>query len=112
MARKRVPISTARKELFHLADLVRKSGDDTVIVLDQRGGVEAVAMVREARLAYLEARVNELDKEGPVPFRLAGSLSADADGAALERTLSELRREWTPAPTVTARAPRAPRRGR
>jgi PIN domain nuclease of toxin-antitoxin system len=32
-----VPISTARKQLFQLTDLVRKSGDDTVVVRGQPG---------------------------------------------------------------------------
>ena len=75
--RVRVPISTARAKLFQLTDLVRTSGDDTVVVFEQRGGLEQVALVRETRLAYLEARVTELDKRDAKPFSLAGSLTSD-----------------------------------
>ena len=65
MARRlRVPISTARAKLFQLTDLVRNADEDTVVLLEQRGTVGGVALVREARLAYLEARVAALDKPG------------------------------------------------
>jgi hypothetical protein len=91
-----VPISTARKQLFQLTDLVRKSADDTVVVLGQRGGVEPVAIVREARLAYLEARVEELGKEDRTAFKLSGSLATELGDDALEQSLRELRSDWTP----------------
>lgn len=104
-----VPISTARKQLFQLADLVRKSGDDTVVVLEQRGGVEPVAMVREARLAYLESRAEELSKITGKPFRLQGSLSTALDDEALERALKDLRSAWVaPLPQAVRRASRRP----
>jgi hypothetical protein len=110
-----VPISNARKQLFHLTDLIRKSGDDTVVVLEQRGGVEPVAMVREARLAYLEARVEELDKAGRKSFTLTGSLATDLDDEAIEQSLRELRSDWTPRASkgpVKRPARRRPGRGR
>jgi hypothetical protein len=104
-----VPISTARKQLFDLADLVRTS-DDTVVVLEQRGGVERVAMVREARLAYLEARVAELAGRDRPAFQLAGSLSSDLEDEALERSLRELRLEWSAGRSAAARSVNAGRR--
>ncbi len=104
-----VPISTARKQLFHLADLLRKSGDDTVVVLEQRGGVERVAMVREARLAYLEAKVDEIAKAHKRPFKLAGSLRTHLSEDAIEQVFRELRKGWTRRPTEHAR-PSPPRR--
>ena len=113
---KRLPvqISTARRQLFQLADLVRKSGDDTVVVLEQRGGVEPVAMVREARLAYLESRVEELSMGPRKTFRLRGSLSTALDDEALEQALKDLRRDWSPSlpPSVrnVSRRPAAKRR--
>lgn len=91
--RLRVPISTARATLFQLTDLVRTSGDDTVVVLEQRGGPEQVVLVREARLAYLEARVTEIEKRDEQPFRLAGSLTSDVDDGILERVLRDIRTE-------------------
>jgi hypothetical protein len=99
--RLKVPISAARKQLFQLTDLVRKSGDDTVVVLEQRGGVEPVALVREARLAYLEAQVERLDKREEKPFTLVGSLTTDLDEDELTDVLRQIRSEWTP------RAPKA-----
>ena len=110
--RLRVPISTARAKLFQLTDLVRTSGDDTVVVLEQRGGPEQVALVRESRLAYLEARVTELEKRDEQPFRLAGSLTSDLDDGALEDVLRDIRRAWTPrsAPGLAPRRPAAARR--
>jgi hypothetical protein len=104
----RVPISTARAKLFQLSDLVRTSGDDTVVVLEQRGGVEPVALVREARLAYLEERVMQLDRPREAPFALAGSLATDKDDRSVEQALREIRRGWSTA-AAGAPAPAAPR---
>jgi hypothetical protein len=95
-----IPISTARRQLFQLTDLVRKSGDDTVVVLEQRGGHEPVALVREARLAYLEAREEELDKAEKIPFKLAGSLKTHLDEDAIEQLFRELRKGWTRQSTI------------
>ncbi len=69
-----VSISSARGRLFELADLVRQGGDDTVVVFEQRGSKD-VALVRESRLEYLEARVPELEKSPKKPFKVRGSLS-------------------------------------
>ena len=91
-----VPISAARAKLFQLAELVRSSGEDAVVVLEQRGESDRVALVREARLAYLEARVSELERKERRPFRLAGSLRSDLDDAGLDAALRTIRREWTP----------------
>lgn len=91
-----VSISTARAKFFELTDLVRSSGDDAVVVLEQRGTADRVALVREARLDYLEARVAELDKRTPEPFALAGSLASDLDDATLGDALRSIRQEWTP----------------
>lgn len=97
MARRvKVPISTARAKLFQLTDLVR-AGDDTVVVLEQRGGKDNVALVREARLAYLEARTAEAEKreQKPAkPWRLAGSLKLLVSPEELEASLKASRREW------------------
>ena len=87
--RVRVPISAARARLFQLTDLVRTADDGTIVVLEQRGGLESVAMVREARLAYLEARVSELERREANPYALAGSLASELDDDALERSLRE-----------------------
>ena len=94
--RVKVPISTARAKLFQLTDLVR-AGDDTVVVLEQRGGKDNVALVREARLAYLEARAAEAEKQDvkpAKPWRLAGSLKLLVSPEELDRTLREIRKEW------------------
>lgn len=92
-------MSKARAELFALADLVRCSGDDTAVVLEQRGGGEGVALVREARLNYLEDAVKQLDKPADRPFTLAGSLSSDLDDKELMALLKDLRRAWNGAPS-------------
>lgn len=108
--RLRVPVSTARAKLFSLADMVR-SGDDTTVVLEQRGAREQVALVRESRLAYLEARVMELEaKEKQAPFKLAGSLSTVLDDEALEAVLKKIRKEWTPADVPVTASQRSARR--
>lgn len=91
----RVPISTARANLFRLAETLRKAGDDTAVVLEQRGDAEPVVLVREARLAYLEGVATQFEKRDEKPFRLAGSGSTDLDPDTLERVMREIRREWT-----------------
>jgi hypothetical protein len=91
-----VPISAARKTLFQLTDMVRKS-EDTVVVFEQRGTSERVALVREARLTYLEAQVAQMEKHGQKPFTLVGSLRTDLDHEMLEQALRQIRKEWTPA---------------
>lgn len=100
MTRVRVPISTARARLFQLTDLVSRSGGDTAVVFEQRGGAEPVALVREARLAYLEERVRQMEKneERATPFALAGSLVPVLDDEALEEALREIRKGWAPTP--------------
>jgi hypothetical protein len=89
-----VPISAARAKLFQLVDLVRSSGEDAVVVLEQRGEPDRVALVREARLAYLEARVSELERRDRQPFRLAGSLASNLDDAGLDAALRSIRSDW------------------
>lgn len=91
-------MSKARAKLFALADLVRGSGDDTAVVLEQRGGGEGVALVREARLNYLEDVVKQMEKPSEKPFTLAGSMSSDLDDKALMKVLKDLRKEWGNAP--------------
>ena len=91
-------MSKARAELFALADLVRSSGDDTAVVLEQRGGGEGVALVREARLNYLEDAVTHKEKPSEKPFTLAGSLSSGLDDEALTGVLKDLRKAWGSAP--------------
>ena len=88
-------MSQARAKLFSLAELVRGADDDTVVVLEQRGGGEGVALVREARLNYLEDRVKHLEKPSEKPFTLAGSLSSGLDDEALSETLKDLRKAWS-----------------
>jgi hypothetical protein len=111
--RLRLPISAARGRLFELAEMVRQTGDDTVVVLEQRGGVEPVALVREARLAYLEERARQLDGTRSSPFTLAGSLASDLDAAGLQRSLRAIREEWsTPPPERPAAARKGPARPR
>lgn len=102
MAKKRVkvPISSARSRLFELADLVRKGDDDTVVVFEQRGGLEGVALVRESRLAYLEARVNELEKKDKKPFRVRGSLKLAVSEEEFEEGMRQIRREWNRTSTI------------
>lgn len=113
--RVRVPISTARSKLFQLSDLVRNAADETVVVLEQRGGVESVALVREARLAYLEARVSEIERRDQPSFTLAGSLTSDLDDDGLDGALRAIRAEWSaggPPELPTAGASRKVRRPR
>ena len=92
--RLKVPISTARGELFKLADLVRQSRDGTIVLLEGRGGVESVALVRETRLAYLEDRVAQMNLQTPSSFSLAGSLVTTVDDGTLSAALRELRQAW------------------
>ena len=97
MAKKKrvaVSISSARSRLFELADLVRRSGDDTVVVFEQRGGHEGVALVRESRLEYLETRVRELEKKDKKPFRVRGSLKLAVSEEEFEDTMRQIRHEW------------------
>lgn len=96
MAKKRVkvPISSARSRLFELADIVRK-GDDTVVVFEQRGGLESVALVRESRLEYLESRVKELERKDQKPFKLRGSLKLAVSEEEFEEMLRDIRKGWT-----------------
>ena len=97
-------MSKARAKLFALADLVRGSGDDTAVVLEQRGGGEGVALVREARLNYLEDVVKQMEKPSEKPFTLAGSLSSELDDKALTELLKDLRKEWGDAPARRRKA--------
>ena len=97
-------MSRARAQLFALADLVRGSGDDTAVVLEQRGGGEGVALVREARLNYLEDVVKQMEKPSEKPFTLAGSLSSELDDKALTALLKELRKEWSDTPARRRKA--------
>ncbi len=87
-------MSRARARLFELAELVRHGGDDTAVVLEQRGGVEPLALVREARLNYLEDREKQMNKQPEKPFTLAGSLSSTLDDQRLDEALKQLRRQW------------------
>jgi hypothetical protein len=113
MSRKpKVPISTARKQLFQLADLVREAGDDAAVVFEQRGGLEPVALVRAAHLAYLEERVMQLEKRhepARTPFVLRGSLAAVLQDDELDQALREIRRGWS-GPAADATAGDDPRR--
>lgn len=107
--RLKVPISTARGELFKLAELVRQSRDGTIVVLEGRGGVESVALVREARLTYLEDRVAQMNLQAHTPFSLAGSLVTTADDATLSAALRELRQAWDrPSTDKTTQPPPGP----
>jgi hypothetical protein len=68
-------------------------------VLEHRGSREQVALVREARLDYLENRVQELEKlapKPPKPFKLAGSATTDLTDEELDQSLRAIRREWVP----------------
>lgn len=102
MAKKRVkvPISSARSRLFELADLVRQSGDDTVVVFEQRGKGEGIALVRESRLEYLEARVAELESRKTGRFSARGSLKLAVSADKLDEGLRQIRREWSRTSTL------------
>jgi hypothetical protein len=102
MAKKRVKvsISSARSRLFELAELLRKSDDDTVVVFEQRGKGAGVALVRESRLSYLEARVAELEKREKKPFTLRGSLKLAVSEEEFEEGLRQIRREWSRTSTI------------
>jgi hypothetical protein len=91
----RMPLTKARSRLFELANLVRQA-EDTTVIFEQRGRAEGVALVREARLAYLEDRVRLMDKEVEKPFTVAGSLSSPLEDEELEQVLRSLRKAWTP----------------
>ena len=93
-------MSKARATFFALADFVRNAEDGTAVILEQRGGGEGVALVREARLNYLEDAVKQMEKRPKKPFKLAGSMSSTLDDKALLALLKELRKGWgrTPLP--------------
>jgi hypothetical protein len=96
MAKKvKLPLSSARADLFKLAELVRQSRDGTIVVLEGRGGLEPVALVREARLTYLEERVAQMETNTAQPFSLAGSLASGVDDETLAASLLDLRRAWS-----------------
>jgi hypothetical protein len=97
-------MSRARAKLFELAELVRSAGDDTAVILEQRGGGEGVALVREARLDYLEDRVNQMERPSEKPFTVAGSLSSGLDDEALTDVLKDLRKAWGRAPVRPRKA--------
>lgn len=107
MKRVTVPLSSARARLFELADLVRTSADGTAVILQQRGHAEGVALVREARLTYLEDRVKQMEQQD-TPFTLAGSLRSPLDPDALDQVLKDIRKGWT-APPKAAPVKRAAR---
>ena len=92
-------MSRARPRLFELAELVRR-GHDTVVVLEQRGRGEGVALVREARLNYLEDRVKQVEQTEEKPFKLAGSMSTSLSDDELLALLKELRKAWAPAKPI------------
>lgn len=83
---------------------MRGSGDDTAVVLEQRGGGEGVALVREARLTYLEDVVKQLERPSEKPFTLTGSLSSGLDDEALSEVLRDLRKAWGEAPSRRRKA--------
>lgn len=91
-------MSKARARLFELADLVRQ-GDDTVVVLEERGSADAVALVREARLNYLEDSVKHAAQREVTVFKVAGSLSSKLDDEELLGVLKDLRKAWQAAPS-------------
>ena len=64
------------------------------MVLEQRGIAEPVALVREARLAYLEERVTRIERPHERRFSLAGSHASHLDEGSLEQAVRELRRHW------------------
>lgn len=114
-------MSSARARLFQLADLVRQSRDETIVILEARGGVESVVLVRESRLAFLENHAARAAAPSS-PFVLAGSLTTDLDNDELAVSLRELRKDWgrgtSPGPErrraagQPAKTLRRPRRGR
>jgi hypothetical protein len=91
-------MSKARARLFELADLVRQ-GEDTVVVLEERGSADAVALVREARLNYLEDSVKHAAKQEVTVFKVAGSLSSRLDDEELLGVLKDLRKAWQATPS-------------
>jgi PHD/YefM family antitoxin component YafN of YafNO toxin-antitoxin module len=105
-----VPLSRARARLFQLADLVSTS--DGTVVLERRGGAESVVLVREARLAYLEAKLAELEARDAAPFKLAGSLVSPVGDEQILEGLRAIRREWSATPAAPAARSRTSRRGR
>lgn len=108
-----VPISTARARLFQLTDFVRESCDDAVVIIEQRGGVESVALVRETRLAYLEERARLADAAQPAtPFSLRGSLGSALEDESLDQALRAIRQGWTSSATAVRRKSATPTRRR
>ena len=95
-----VSISSARSRLFELADFLRKSTDDTVVVFEQRGKAEGVALVRESHLEYLEARLAELENREKKPFTVRGSLKLAVSEQEFEDGLRQIRREWSRTSTL------------
>ncbi|MPZ18013.1 MAG: hypothetical protein GEV06_08885 [Luteitalea sp.] len=93
MAKKVVlPLAKARAKLYELADHVASS-PDAVVYLEHRGKKERLALVREARLAYLEATVERAQARVTKPFKLAGSLQTTLSDEELEAALAEAKRE-------------------
>jgi len=97
-----VPITRARARLFELADVV-SAAPDTVVVLERRGSREAVALVRETRLAYLEAQAQAFERLRPTASAVAGSLQSDLADDEVERALREIAEEQAARSTRRAR---------
>lgn len=86
-----VTASRARQELFKLMEQVTEAEGRDRVLIRRRGCPEAVALVRESYVRYLEARLEAAEATAPKkPFKLAGSLTVDGG---VEEMLSESREE-------------------
>lgn len=90
--RRRINISEARGKLPELARFLSRH-PDAVVLVEHRDLPERLALTTEGHLRYLEARVEELQKEASRPFRLAGSITSELSDEELEVRLQELRRK-------------------
>ncbi|MGH9162770.1 MAG: hypothetical protein ACRD2X_22620 [Vicinamibacteraceae bacterium] len=87
-----LPLAKARAKLYELADYVASS-PDAVVYLEHRGKKERLALVRETRLAYLEARAERGRAGDAKPFKLAGSLQTRLSDEELEEALADAKRD-------------------
>lgn len=87
---KEITASAARADFFNVLDQVARSSSEAVVIR-RRGRGEGVALVRESRLRYLEARINALEARArEEPFRLIGSITVHGD---VEEIVAENRAE-------------------
>jgi PHD/YefM family antitoxin component YafN of YafNO toxin-antitoxin module len=91
MKKKRMTVAEARAKLYDLVEYVTETPDSSVVI-EHRDRKERAVLVDEGHYRYLEAMVQEAQKDAK-PFKLAGSIQSDLTADELEEWLAQNRRE-------------------